>query len=301
MENLDIQLNTSRLMRASVNGDYSEVMKLISEGEDVNAKNKLGQTALMYASFIGESNVNILKALLDAGADVNDKAINGTTALMYASMPEQDGVEDNVRFLIERGADVNSRNNYGTTALMNTSGEEGNENSVRFLIAAGAYVNLQNNYGKTALIDASEYGNENIVQLLISAGADIDTQDNQGVNALIYASLNGHKNVVIRLINAGADISTENLINFKGRKKIEKMWKEEQNKYLKRVAINAYMSSRKNKYTPPTAESPSSGFYHRVDNADYIMEQILNMRYGDDAGYKRKKSGNKRRKSRSRK
>ena len=73
--------------------------------------------------------------------------------------------------------------------------------------------------------------------------------------------------------------------------KIKKMWKEEQNKYLKRVAINAYMISKRNKYTPPTAESPLSGFYHRVDDADYIMEQILNMRYGDDAGHKRRKSG----------
>jgi hypothetical protein len=215
---------------------------------------------------------------------------------MYASRHGDEGTEDNVRFLIERGADVNLLDNYETTALMFAlmfacDDYEANENSVRFLIEAGANVNLQNKQGTTALMDASKYGHENIVRLLIAAGADVDVKNNQGVNALVNASVNGHKNVVILLIEAGANISTENLINFKGRSKIEKMWKKEQNKYLKKIAIDAYMRTRTNEYTTPTAESPLSGFHHRVDDDIYIMELIINMRYGDDDGYKRKKSG----------
>ena len=58
------------------------VAALISHGADVNARDKLGQTPLMDASYCGHAKV--VEALLDAGADKELKANSGRTALDLA-------------------------------------------------------------------------------------------------------------------------------------------------------------------------------------------------------------------------
>ena len=104
----------------------SEVKRLISSGEDINALDDYGYTALMYASRDGYT--DIVKLLIEAGADVNAPAISmffvintvfgqkfgetleGFTALMAAS---EYGHTDIVKLLIEAGADVNAMTEKG--------------------------------------------------------------------------------------------------------------------------------------------------------------------------------------------
>ena len=62
-----------------------EVVRLLLEaGDDVNAANTAGCTAMMGASHYGD--VEVVRWLLEAGADVNAAATDGHTALMPASM-----------------------------------------------------------------------------------------------------------------------------------------------------------------------------------------------------------------------
>jgi hypothetical protein len=71
------------LIDAAQKGDTAGVNALLNEGVDVNAKDKYGYTALMYAS--KEGHTETVKALLEKGADVNAKSKKGTTALIVAS------------------------------------------------------------------------------------------------------------------------------------------------------------------------------------------------------------------------
>ena len=65
-------------------GKMEAVSLLLKAGADVNAKDKDGLTALMWASVKGH--LEIADILLKAGADVNTKGHDGRTALMWASV-----------------------------------------------------------------------------------------------------------------------------------------------------------------------------------------------------------------------
>lgn len=170
---------------------------LIEKGVDVNAKNNNGYTALMDATFIG--NTEIMKILIKSGADVNAKNNNGATALMLAQNKET------ATILIKAGAHINTKDDYGWTALMEAA-ESGKTEVVDVLIKAGADVNDRRKDGYTALILASEKGFTPIVKNLIEAGADVNiiTAFGYGYTALAAAKKEHHTDVINILKQAGA-------------------------------------------------------------------------------------------------
>jgi len=89
-----------------------EIGKLLLEkGAKVNAKDWLGWTALMYASYYGQT--ELAKLLMNKGAEVNAKSNTGWTPLMYAAYTGQIEIG---KLLIENGADVNAKTRAGETA-----------------------------------------------------------------------------------------------------------------------------------------------------------------------------------------
>ena len=103
------------LNQAAQKGDASRVRQLVSGGEDINAKDGNGKTALMYASENGQA--EIARLLIDAAADVNAKDKDGKTALMYAA--ESNNLET-VKYLIAGKADAEAVDNSGNIALYKT-------------------------------------------------------------------------------------------------------------------------------------------------------------------------------------
>ncbi|MBQ7154395.1 MAG: ankyrin repeat domain-containing protein [Synergistaceae bacterium] len=93
----------------------------------------------------------ILRAI-DSGANVNAMDKHGTTALIYASIFSMPKV---IEALIENGADVNAVNNRGVTALMNAVMNSRCEN-IEILLENGAEVCVANKHGKTLLEYARE-------------------------------------------------------------------------------------------------------------------------------------------------
>lgn len=97
-------------------GDAGAVRQLIAAGQDVNALDRYGQTALMIAAHEGHSAV--VSVLLEHGADLNHTAKHGLSAVMLAVIR---GDAASVEALVRAGADLSIRGTgapgfYGKTA-----------------------------------------------------------------------------------------------------------------------------------------------------------------------------------------
>ena len=186
------------LIDAIQSSDLETVKSLVEQGVDVNAVDADWWTALMLASYLGQTKTAEL--LIANGADVNAVGEYGYTALMWAS---EEGQTETAELLIANGADVNAVGEYGYTALMWAS-EEGQTETAELLIANGADVNAVGEYGYTALMWASEEGQTETAELLIANGADVNAVDNYGGTALMRASEEGQTETAELLIANGA-------------------------------------------------------------------------------------------------
>ena len=148
---------------------------------------KPGMTRLIRAAFRfrptdAELTSEPLKHFLAAGDDVNAADESGWTALMYAAaltLPSN----PNVRLLLESHADPNRASFHGETALMFAAYHQYFRPE---LIDFGARIDTRNADGVTALMLLAQYGDPDLLQQTLEAGADATIQDNAGHTALDY-------------------------------------------------------------------------------------------------------------------
>lgn len=86
---------------AAVAGNESSVMRLLAAGQDVDAKDRYGQTALMLAATHGHDGV--VRILLAHDAETNVTAKFGLSALMLAVINRH---ADIARRLVDAGSDI---------------------------------------------------------------------------------------------------------------------------------------------------------------------------------------------------
>ncbi len=182
------------LVAAARSGDTAAVESLLASGVEVNAKDREGSTALMFAAVRGDA--RMVAKLLAAGADPNLKDANGETALILGA---SHGVEI-VRALLSEGADPNLADGEGQTALLVAA--ENQAATVRLLIDSGADVNHLDAFGVGALTIAEASGAQEIVAMLRQAGAKANLADR--LHDAIEA---GDLALVRRLLAEGADVN----------------------------------------------------------------------------------------------
>lgn len=137
----------TRLMRSIENhAELQDTIKLIEKSEDINVRDKSGQTALFYAARSAQD-PQVVRDLLEAGANLHIADENGQTALMVAA-----------------------RENPSVGVL-----EEFTKN--------GAHVNAADNEGNTALLLAAQYNTAEVIKALLRAKADPDLPGPQGLTA----------------------------------------------------------------------------------------------------------------------
>ena len=105
------QADGDSLFEAIRAGDVQRVRAAIRAGTDANTRDETGATLLMYAVIHGSR--ECISLLLDRGADVNAANRYGSTALMWAG-----GDASMVKSLLGRGAAVDAQTTDGTTALL---------------------------------------------------------------------------------------------------------------------------------------------------------------------------------------
>ena len=94
----DLSVN-ARLLASARNADAAGVERALRGGASADARNRLGETALLIALKKGDD--AIARTMLAAGTDVNLAAVNGVTPLMAAAYG---GQREMVEMLLARGA-----------------------------------------------------------------------------------------------------------------------------------------------------------------------------------------------------
>ncbi|WYD81907.1 MAG: ankyrin repeat domain-containing protein [Candidatus Electrothrix gigas] len=102
----------SELLEMVKSGNIEAVKSLLEKGADVNAIDKAGWTALMFAARYGQG--DIAEELIRKNARINVKDKDGWTPLMLAAMY---GHRNVIHVLLTKGADIHARNKDGWTAL----------------------------------------------------------------------------------------------------------------------------------------------------------------------------------------
>jgi ankyrin repeat protein len=160
----------SKVADAAMNGDRAAVRTLVTSGEDVNAAQGDGMTALHWAARRGDA--ELVSMLLAAGANVRAATrLGGYTPLIMAA---ELGHAPSIEALIGAGADPKSATASGVTALM-LAAASGQADAVKALVAHGADVNAtEPTRGETALMFAVANRRPDAVRALIAAKADVN-------------------------------------------------------------------------------------------------------------------------------
>src|SRR5262249_39597453 len=105
------QAQPDELFRAIRNDDLNYLRSQLAKGADVNTRDRRGSTLLISAAAFGSAEA--VQLLLDANPDVNAKNSLDDTALIWAATDQR-----KVALLLAKGADVNARSSLGRTPLM---------------------------------------------------------------------------------------------------------------------------------------------------------------------------------------
>ena len=195
---VNAQLPSSKIFAAVKNNDIKEVKSLLDQGADPNNYDEDGDHLLMYATFY--STIDCMELLIQKGSNVNAKNSLDETALMWGVHDLA-----KMKLLIRHGADVNAKAKSGNTPLLIASVGHGKYEVVKLLLDKGADALAVNNRKENALIRAALFGDTATVSLLLSHGIDINDFSKDSTTALLNAALNVNSPVVIQLLERGAD------------------------------------------------------------------------------------------------
>lgn len=184
-------------IEAVVNNDADKVRALAPVLTDVNARDNVGSTLLLYTSLYGYKAET--EMLIGKGADVNLKNIYSDTPLTASLLGGHRQISE---LLIAAGANVDHAMSYAV--IMD------NLEWAKLLADNGADLNRWLNDEHNYLISAAITNNLQMLRFLLSRGADPDAGDINGSTALVHASLNGLTYIAEALVESGADVNRMN-------------------------------------------------------------------------------------------
>lgn len=240
VEGTNVELATPLHIASSI-GPLSVVQRLLSAGANVNCRDILGRTTLMYALMHGGEGQDILTALISHGADISARDISGENILDWAlrcanpteTLPlliQKNEVLTSLRtvnhgtlahdamahsstalhnFVLDRVQDVEVESPlYGN--LLNVACYNGHFDTAKAIIAKVPKENLQqsvNNQSErsfTPLYAATYRNNLPMMKALIEAGADIEVEGGEFGTPLMVACAIGRMEAAQFLVGKGA-------------------------------------------------------------------------------------------------
>jgi len=178
---------------------------LLRAGADVNVRDVDDQTLMLHLASEkperpGKWGKEVIQILLGTNIDLEAKDKDGRTALLWAAAT---GKEALTELLLtgrsQNTACVNATNNRGKTAL-HLAAENNRLNIVRILLDHEALVHARSDGGWTALHNAADKGHKHIASLLLKYNASINARTSSGMTALHWCARNGHIEMVKLLL-----------------------------------------------------------------------------------------------------
>ncbi len=189
----DPLLQKYAFISAAAKGDKKQVYGLLMQGEDPNAMDLTGNTALTVSS--SNQHTEIVDMLFKAGANINQRDKNMMTPLLYCV---NRGYVEMVRQLIDLGADktVVDRNQRDSVFYAVLSG---NIQMVKWFLSKEKLNKPDKLWGFTPLHLAASQGNLPMVEYLLSIHASIYKLDRKHRTAEMVARENGYNHIYERL------------------------------------------------------------------------------------------------------
>lgn len=207
-------------MIAASRGDYASALNLLAASE-VNARDRMGNTALIYAASGGHA--EIVRLLLASGADAGARNDAGASALERAVLADRPDAAEILRAasrgerpedvlteldarlldacrraehaevaeLLSRGASAAARSRGSGWTPLITACACGSTETARVLLDAGADPACAAADGRTPLHFSAQLGDVELIRMLLSHGADPERRDHYGETPLEAAERDG--------------------------------------------------------------------------------------------------------------
>eukprot|EP00943_MAST-04B_sp_MAST-4B-sp1_P007565 g7565.t1 len=210
---LDVDGN-NMLMWAARGGSKRIVKLCLRKGMDINAYNKIGQTAihqLISASYFAQD--ILLEYMLSKGARARSQDFTGSSPLMEAARL---GRIDCMKLLLSCNADVNHID-YDGCSILQVAAASNQVLSVNTLLEHKVNIDHRDHDGATVLHDVSARGRFKMLEHILQYVTHIDPQDNEGHTPLHMAIFGNHPECARLLITHGAETD---VIDETGRSKL---------------------------------------------------------------------------------
>ena len=182
--------------------DTTMIGVLLSHKADLEARTSKGMTPLMVAA--GRNDAERLAYLLKAGAKVNPIDPNGRNAVFLVTRLQKPDREVFV-LLAEAGADLDARRDNDWTPVIHAASKNRAE-QVQWLIELGADYNLLTLSGEHAVHIAASQDAAEAMDVLFQAGVDPNIRNQKGNTPLITASKTKQCSALQKAIDWGADL-----------------------------------------------------------------------------------------------
>ncbi len=165
----------------------AEIAARIADGNDIDATDTFGRTAILIAS--KARRFEVVRDLIAAGADIDAQDQTRLNPLLWGCISND---LELVEIMLAAGADI-TRTTRFDGAPIHPAAEKGHLEIVQLLLRdTDVNVNHTNICGWTPLLEAVILGDggsrqQEIVRLLIAAGADVSMTDQWGVSPLEHA------------------------------------------------------------------------------------------------------------------
>ncbi len=249
--------NANTLTRSVQSNSFKHVKALLRNGIDPNIKDTRNNTALLYASFNG--NTEIVKTLLEYGANPNITD-NAETSPLHLAIRQ--GNTEVSKLLIESGANINSKDFMKSTPIMRAIRKK-QLDIIAILVENNADLYLKNNQNYNSFDLAFRSSNPQILRYLIK-----DYQQHQ-INELN----NLRKKAISNKFTDSSLIIAEKIqqLEKKKEKKITRIsFHPESLSYLEKIAITDFKEIPTYKKIPAPDKKNTIINYNNIKNLDNL-------------------------------
>ncbi|MCR4735172.1 MAG: ankyrin repeat domain-containing protein [Treponema sp.] len=202
VESQDSDGNTPLHIALLNDAAFSKVQYIVSLTDDVNLRNRDGNSALFISVMKNRQKVG--EILLAKNADIFSTNINNNSPLRIA-LKFGGSVQD----WLLTARTIRSTDGSGNTVL-HYAAEWEYLNAINSLLTKGADINARNANGETCLFSAAKTDNPDIIQAIIDGGASIKDRDNLGNTPLHIAVRWDAVNASKKLLDLGMNINAQN-------------------------------------------------------------------------------------------